>query len=442
MERGVDRLLSLAGNDGFECEVYAERVRRFQVEVFRGEVESVDRSVDEGFALRLVRHGRVGAAFTTATGADGLFAVYAEARGNVRAASPVDADVLADFREAPARAGLFPRLPGEKDARIALDGVREMEAACYGTDDRVENTEGALYAEEVEEVLVAGTRGFLCRETRGMCSCSIAAVARTGGETRTGWHHGQAHHPSDLDFAGIGREAAVKSVDLLGSRPVATKRCGVVLDAPAAADIVGLLEQALSAESVVRGMSVLAGMLGGRIAPAGVSVVDDPFLPGGCYNASFDAEGLPKNRAVLVRDGVLEQYLHTAYSANRMGVEATGNAVRASWKSLPVPGPANLCLEPGGATLQDLLAAAGEGIFVRDIMGMHTADPISGDFSVGINGRLIRGGAFAGPVSEMTLSGNLSKLLAGIRGVGRERTFIGPYGAPPLFVEGLTVSGT
>lgn len=442
MEAGIERLLSLARRDGLECEVYAEQVSRFQVEVFRGTAESVDRAVDGGLALRLAGGDRVGAACTSATGDGGIDLVYDEARANLRASSPVAADILAEYREAPARKDPFPRLPTGESRERRIDGARAMEAACYEFDERIHNTEGAFYAEWIEDVRVAGTRGIRRREQRGGCSCFVAALARRGGETRTGWHHGQAQHPNDLDFGEVGREAARRAVALLGSKPGATGRFPVVLDAPAAVDIVGLAGRALSAEAAVRGMSVFAGSARSHIADPAVSVTDDPFLPGGCFNASFDAEGMPKKRVSLIDGGRLRGFLQTAYSAKRMGVEATGNAVRESFRHPPSPGPSNLSIEPGEEPIEALWAAAEDGVYVSDVMGMHTADPISGDFSVGINGFRIRGGMPAEPIGETTLSGNLLQLLGGVRLVGRGRVFIGPYGAPPLLIEGLSVSGT
>jgi PmbA protein len=165
-------------------------------------------------------------------------------------------------------------------------------------------------------------------------------------------------------------------------------------------------------------------------------------MDGGCYNASFDAEGVPKHECVLVESGELKNYLHNTYSARKMGAAPTANAVRSSYRSLPVPGPTNLYVVPGERDVSSMIADLDEGVYVQDIMGMHTADPISGDFSVGINGWHVRSGSCRKPIVEMTMSGNISDFLGGIREVGSEIVYIGSYGAPPVLVEGLSVSGT
>jgi PmbA protein len=240
----------------------------------------------------------------------------------------------------------------------------------------------------------------------------------------------------------VGRESARRAVRLLGSERIETKRYAVLIDGPAFTDIMNLLAEALSAEMVVKGTSLFAGKLGDRIAPRDVTIMDDPFMKGGCFNAGFDAEGVPKSECILVESGELAGYLHNTYSSRRMNVTPTANAVRSSFKGLPLPGPANLYLSPGTRKTADMIAGLSGAIYVQDIMGMHTADPISGDFSVGISGCYIRSGEVAGSIGEMTMSGNILEMLGRIVEVGYERVFIGPYGSPPVIVEDLSVSGT
>ncbi|HUV36616.1 MAG TPA: metallopeptidase TldD-related protein, partial [Patescibacteria group bacterium] len=252
----------------------------------------------------------------------------------------------------------------------------------------------------------------------------------------------QALHPAEIDFAAVGERAAERAVKLLGSKRIATGRYPVVIDGTAFVDIVDLLAEALSAEMAVKGMSILAGKQGTRVAREAVSIIDDPFRRGCCFNAGFDAEGVPKKRCTLIESGILGGYLHNAYSSRRMGVKSSGNAVRQTYKNRPVPGPANLHIAPGERTGDEMIADMDEGVYVQDIMGIHTADTISGDFSVGINGFHIKGGRVEEPVSEVTMSGNILTLLCGIREVGSDLVFVGPLGSPTVSVEDISVSGT
>ena len=202
------------------------------------------------------------------------------------------------------------------------------------------------------------------------------------------------------------------------------------------------MPRALSAEKVVKGTSAFGGRVGAAVAGGAVTIVDDPFLPGGCFGATFDAEGVPSVRKVLIENGVLRSYLHNSYSSRKMGIAAGGNAVRASYRDLPLPGSTNLYLVPGGRTEADLIAELGEGVYVQDIMGMHTADAISGDFSVGICGFNVRSGEIVNPICEATMSGNIVRLLQRVLETGNELVFIGRCGSPAVLVEALSISGT
>ncbi len=442
VENGIHRILEIARRRAWECEVYGEDVRSFRVDVHRDTVESMDRASERGIGIRLVHDGRIGFAFTTDIAPSGLTRALEEAHANAACSSPMDVDHLADNEEGGRRGDLYPVLPSEGGEHGKVERVRAMEGACFGFDAAVVNTEGAHYYELVAEIYAASTRGFFRREKRGICLTAVAAVAQRNDEVRSGFCYAQALHPDDIDFTAVGRTAAGRAVKLLGSKRIATKRYPVVIDGAAFVEIVDFIAEALSAEMVVKGMSVLAGRQGEVVARDVVSIVDDPFKRGGCFNAGFDAEGVLRKRCALVESGVLAGYLHNVHSSRKMAVNRSGNAVRRNFKNLPLPGPSNLYLAPGTRSAEGIIADIDEGVYVQSIMGMHTADTISGDFSVGINGFHITGGTMGEPVSEMTMSGSVLALLQGIVEVGCDLVFIGPYGAPTVFVEGISVSGT
>lgn len=441
MEEKIGRILDMASSEGYECEVYGEVLDSYHIEVYRGEIESVDRSRDTGIGIRLMRDGRIGHTFSNEMGVEGLRGAFEEAKRNSACSSSIDVDVLADGGDIGERPSVCAFHLGE-DPAFKVEGVREMERAAFGHDSSIENTEGASYSEVSGEIFVAGTRGFFRREKRGSCSCSLSAIARDGEEVRTGWFYSQSTDVRSLDFASVGLKAAGRACGLLDCRQIGTGRYDILMDPVSFIDIIYLLEQALSGEMAVKGTTVFAGRTGERVAPAIFTLVDDPFLEGGCLNATFDDEGSPRIRNVLIEEGMMKRFLNNAYSHRKTGSEPTANAVRSSYRDLPVPGPTNLFVAPGSRGIGAIIADMDEGIYVQSIMGMHTADPISGDFSVGINGRHIHGGEAGAAISEMTISGNILDLLGRIREIGSEIIFMGPYGAPPVLVEGISVSGT
>jgi len=438
----LDTVLQAAAESGYECEAYGETVERFSVDVYRGAVESVDRSRDAGVGVRVAGDGRTGFAWTSGLGPDGLRSVVDEAVRCAKAGDPSGFDPLADAVEEPVPAGVGGPLPIERPAQMKIEGTLEMEAASLDADGRIVNTESAGYSEVTAEVHVAGSRGFYRRERRGMCACAAGAVAASGRDVRTGFYYAQAVDPGMIDFGAVGAEAGRRAAGLLGARPLPTGRYPVVFDGMAFAEVVALLSECLSGEMAVRGTTVFAGSLGRPIAPAGFSLVDDPFLPGGCFNAGFDDEGVVRRRRMLIGEGTLLEFLHTCRSAREAGGAARpGNADRGSYRSLPAAGPTNLYVVPAPPGSPNPVESLPEGLYIQEVMGMHTADPISGDFSVGITGRRISAGRFAEAVSGMTVSGTVTALLGGIAMIGGSVRFSGPCGSPDVLVEGLSVSG-
>jgi PmbA protein len=227
---------------------------------------------------------------------------------------------------------------------------------------------------------------------------------------------------------------------------VATRTGPILLEPWAAASIVGSLASSISADAVQKKRSLLAGRLGQRIATDCVTIVDDGRRPDGLASRPWDAEGVTTQRTEVIASGVLRSYLHNSYTARRDGRAAsTGNASRASYRSTPELGPSNLLMLPGGESPDALLRRMGDGLLVSDVHGLHTVNPVTGEFSLGINGMLVEGGVPTRPVREVTIAGTLLDLLGSVEAVGRDLRFTfgaGFLGAPSVLVRQVAISGT
>ncbi len=173
---------------------------------------------------------------------------------------------------------------------------------------------------------------------------------------------------------------------------------------------------------------------------------DDGRDPGGAASAPFDAEGVPRRRTALIDGGELRAYLYDTYTANREGVASTGSAARGGYRSLPSASASNLVVAPGELSAAQLLGEAGEGVFVTDVAGLHSGvNPVTGVFSVGASGRVIRGGELAEPVREFTIAGELVSMLGGVVAAGAEARWV-PFGGsvstPPLLIAEMSISGS
>jgi len=204
-----------------------------------------------------------------------------------------------------------------------------------------------------------------------------------------------------------------------------------------------VLAATLSGEAVLKGRSFFADRLGETVAAAAVTLVDDPTVPDAYSASPFDAEGLASRRNVLIEGGVLRGFVYNTYAGRRAGVPSTASAVRAGFKSTPGVGCRALSLAPGTRSPEAIYAEVGDGLLVTGVSGLHSGvNPVSGDFSVGAEGLLIRDGRPVEPVREITIASTLQRMLQEIVAVGDDLEWLPSMAAgTTLAIGGMSMSG-
>jgi PmbA protein len=319
----------------------------------------------------------------------------------------------------------------------------ELERAVLAADPRISGIESAEYADGISEAAVATSTGIRSVGRETSCYVATYAMASDGSDTQTGFGFSVGREPSDLDPARAAADAAQRATGMLGAVKPPTGRLTVVLDPWVTAQFLGLLGYTLNGDAVAKGRSLFADRLGEAVASPLVTLVDDPTDVRAISATDTDGEGLATRRNVLLRDGVLEMFVHNAYTARRAGTVSTGNAVR-GFKSTPSVDCHFLSLVPGRSDPASLIAAVDDGVLVRDVSGLHSGvNPVSGDFSTGAEGLRIRGGEVAEPVREFTIASTLQRMLHDVQAVGNDLEFL-PMNAAgvTLVVSDVTLSGS
>lgn len=322
--------------------------------------------------------------------------------------------------------------------RIAI--AKRAEAAARGLDPRIENSEGSEVGSHFIRVAYANTAGFSGGYESAAHSLSSNPIAAENGSMQNDYWFTVGRRLADLDDPeAVGRKAASRALAQLGARRVATCEVPIVFDAMSARSLLGTLTSCVSGYAVYRKSSFLADRLGELIASPELTVVDDGRRPGGMGSKPFDGEGQPTRRKLVVENGRLASYLLDSYSGRKLGLASTGNASRGAG-SPPSVGPTNLWIEPGQASLEEIIADTPRGLLVTGMFG-HGFNPVTGDFSRGARGFWIEGGERTHPVEEITVAGNLGDMLTGIDTVGSELLWLGSVASPPLRVASMTVAG-
>jgi PmbA protein len=327
------------------------------------------------------------------------------------------------------------------DAKIEL--ALELERAALAAEPRIVGIEAAEYVDGVQQYAIVSTAGIRASGRETGCYLSVSTLAEQDGDTQTGYGWSVGRRPDQLDVGRAATDAAERATRLLGATKPATDRLTVVLAPYVTAQLLGIIGSTLSGEAVLKGRSLFADRLGDEVAPAWFTLVDDPTVIDAYTASVLDGEGLATRRNVLIGDGVVRGFLHNAYTARRTGVRSTGSAVRGGFKSTPGVGAQALTLLPGTASQAELVAGIEHGLLVQDVSGLHSGvNTVSGDFSTGAEGLMIRGGALAEPVRELTIASTLQKMLHDTVAVGNDLEWL-PMNAAgvTLVVDDVTLSG-
>lgn len=342
------------------------------------------------------------------------------------APSPADAAPLdlVDLNEPPVDA-LIERAAAAEEAALAVPGVT--------------NSEGAEASWGRSEVALATSAGFFGSYARTSHSLSAVALAGSGTAMQRDYDFATAVHLTDLDDAAkLGTNAGSRAVARLNPRRPPTARLPVIYEARVAGSLLGHLAAAINGQAVARGTSFLKDRLGDLVFASGVRIEDDPLRRRGLRSRPFDAEGLPTAARTLISDGRLESWLLDLASAHQLGLASTGHAVRGT-SAPPHPAPSNLYLAPGPLSPVELVAETGEGLLVSELIGAGV-NTLTGDYSRGAAGFMIRQGRIAEPVAEITIAGNLAEMFATLA-AANDLHFRRGTDAPTVRVEGLTMAG-
>jgi PmbA protein len=440
--RAVELALAAGATD---AEAWCERSESRQIRVYDGAVESLSDAGGRGIGVRAFADGRSGYSYGTDLSGDGLAAIAGAAFESAQVADPEPEAGLPDDNGTTAVDGLEAAEMADWTTERKVDLALKIDAVARSRDGitQVENT---VYQDAAGAAAIANSRGFSAAYAATQAWAYASAFAGEGEDLMTGLGIDLGRHPGELDPDRIGSEAADRALELRGARRPAGRRCPVVLDTFVAASFAGFIGAMLSADAVQRGRSLFAGRLGEEVADSGFVLVDDGRHPDGPASAPFDGEASATRRTPLIDGGRLAGYLYDARTARKDGAATTANATRGSYRTPPSVGTTNLLVEPGDLSLEQLFAAAGDGLYVTDVAGLHSGvNPVSGTFSVGATGRLIEGGELGAPVREITIAGDLVGMLRDVRAIGSESRWVplaGSVNAVPLLIGEMAVSGS
>ena len=443
----IKNLLKAALDAGIEAaEVYTSYRDSFNAMCNNGEVTSYQVATKEGLSLRGLYNGKMGYASTEAYDDE---AVAMLVNGVIEAASLIEdedvQEIYAGDKEYVKIDNYNPELDkvGEDEKIKFMLEVEQKVKNCG--DERIVQVGRTVVSTSSNASQIQNTYGLDLSDRDNLAFSYVMAVAKEGERVSTGMGMDFGRDFSKLSSDKIAKDAVEEALFYLHASPVPSGNYRVIIDNHCMPDLMGAFGSVFSAEAAQKGMSLLAGQEGQMVAAECVTLMDDPHMAGGLASGGFDAEGVATYTKAVIENGKLNTLLHNLKTAHKQGVSSTGNASR-GYNSTVGIAPANFYFQPSEISAEEMLARLGDGLVITEVAGLHAgANAVSGDFSLSAKGYMVRGGAKAEAVKQITVAGNFFTLLTDIEAVGSDLKFGLPsssqFGSPSLLIRTLAIAG-
>jgi len=439
---GEDVIKSALRYGADEAEAVIENVKEFNVNVRKGEVETLQKSVSKGLGLRVYINKALGFSYTSDLSPESLDETVKRTVDLAKITESKPWQGLPDFGPQPlANLDLYDAeiaaVPDEK--KIAM--AKEVERVAMAQDKRITNSEGGSFYNSEREAGLFNSKGisYVLKETS--CGFNTYVIAGEGDNMQGGgWSSNKRFFKELAPVEDVSKRAAQRAVEMLGAKPVETKKVSVIFDRYAAPSFwMGILF-ALNGDAVYRKTTFMTEMLGKQIASPLITLYDDPTRPRFVGSVPFDGEGNVTRKNTIVDKGVLKTFYYDSQTARKAGVKVNTMARRYGYKGGPSAGFLCITLENGKDDPATLFKDLKEGLLVTGMRGMGT-DVTTGAFSVGCSGFWIVDGAKAFPVDGVTLGGTTLDILKAIDKVANDLDLRGSLNSPSFRVAEITVGG-
>lgn len=427
-------------------ELYHISSHEFECSINKGEIQSYKDAENGGASFKALKNGKAGYSFTEDYTEDEAMRIVVDALENLKLIDSDDVEVIGTSKF---------EIDQWKDYDMSFDNIspkqkiadtKRLEEKILEKDQRIVMVPYCFYNDMYSEVFFANSNEVEYAFKNGGGGMYAGAMATNGKQNKFGMDFKFTTDPKQIDVESLASSVADKSIGLLDAKSLKSGKYPVVLSNNVLGNILGLLVQMISAENVQKGFSLLKNKIGEKIISDKITITDTRFYKDSIFNCPADSQGTLTKDKELISGGVLTTYLHSLKTALKDGVSPTGNAFRRSYKGTESILPVNVDFKEGDISLEGLFEQMGTGLYITGVQGMHSgANPVSGEFSLSAEGYKIDGGKKAYPVEQITLSGNLLKMLQNVKQIGSDKQMAmvmshGMY-TPSVLISEMDIAG-
>lgn len=417
--------------DAFE--IYIDETKLIELDSEQNKLNFAKEEIETGIGIRVIKDNKIGFAFTS-----NLDKISETARQSIENTKLNKIDENYSFAEVE-KVNEVKKVYDKKFDALDLDeSVELLKSVISQTSDSGCEVTGSGFSASAGRSLILNSNGVSIENKGTGFSLGLSVTIQKDGEIATAYNS-QSSRFYDLDGEKLANEVCDLAKSSLNTKPIETDNYSVVLDYYVATGLLQTFINAFDGENVMRGRSILKDKIGSEISNPTLSIIDNPLLENGMYTTKCDGEGSVSKATELIKDGKLNSFIYDIYTANKEGVETTSNGYRGSYLTTPQISPSNL--EFKFSEMKDL-SEIKKGVLTTSVLGAHTANPISGDFSVEANNTFkIENGELTDPINKAMISGNIFEIMKKVEGLNSEIKQYGSFIIPKLLVHDLRVVG-
>ena len=420
-------------NDCDSYEIYIDETKSIELDSRKEELNFSKEEIECGVGIRVIKDNKVGFAFTS--NMEKIVETAKQSIENTKLNKVDENYTFAEVEKVPSVEKVYDKKFNDLSLEESIEFLKStidtaLDSGCEVTGSGFSASEGRS--------LILNSNGVSIEDEGTGFGIGLSVTIQKDGQIATAYHS-QSSRFFDLDGEKLATEVCDLAKSSLNTKPIETNDYNVVLDYYAATGLLQTFISAFNGENVMRGRSILKDKMGCEIANSNLSIIDNPLLEKGMLTAKCDGEGSVSQKTDLVKDGVLNSFIYDIYTANKAGVETTSNGLRGSYLTTPMISPTNL--EFKFSEMKDL-EEIDKGVLTTSVLGAHTANPISGDFSVeASNAFKIENGELTDPINKAMISGNIFEIMKNVEGLKSEIKQYGQFIIPKLLVHDLRVVG-
>jgi len=420
-------------------EIFGSVMDSIDVESKNKDVSSLDRCSESGIGLRVLIDGGMGFAYGADPSTELIDAAIQSAKNQFK-----DKDnVIPQTNNGYTKTSICDKKVLDATVDDCIKMAIQLELASREEDERIAQVRRASYSRCIGGLYIVNSNGIEISNTYTQVNASIMAMAKDSKDAQAGFDSDLSHYWDGIDVVQVGKRAAAQAIQMLGARRITTTRIPILFDNMVAAQMLEFMSDAFLGENVIKGKSFLADKLGKKPFSSNITIFDNPLDPRAKDAHCFDGEGIPSRKTALVDRGVVSNFVYDTYWGRVANKASTGNSLRTSYRQPPSLGIRHLCMYPPSEkpnVLTHTLKELKQVLKITDIMGMHTADTISGEFSIGVDGLLIEDGNIRYPVREAAIAGNVCELFSKVLAIGDDVREFGQVLTPSVLIDKMDVS--